>query len=619
MLYGIRKGVVCVISLNDLTPTQILDYQTKKRPSIWAQRYTRLRGRPYRFEQRLPNGQLDLRKPHEIPPGDLNIGLRGQRQFLQQPLDDQHPHKAMQKSRQCGASENEVREMLWFGDMHPHTKQAYVFPTFDQVADFSKTRVDAVMKDSPYVKERMGYDPITGKKKQGEDPVDNVRLRKIGEDHWIFFRSGHTPKAGEGIDVDVVRFDEIDRMHPNVMIAFNETLSSSAYGWRRDISTPSLPGVGVNASFQKSDQYHWMMKCPHCGHWFTLIHDFPRCVVELPKDSRGMPNHNYHLSHPWLSEDDTHAYICLKCRRFISDETRIHGIWRPFYPHKKDVRGYQISQLICPWISATQLMKKREDYTLEQLFMNYVIGLPYLGDNVLVTRADIMACVDTSLTNPYELPRRNICQGVDWGNTSWGVNGMRDPDHPDRIILLDIWSVEDSEALAGIDGRKDNPHVRKVAEKMRAWDVRRAVFDAGYGKDKNWELMQVFPGKVFGCFYPNLSTDATKNTDDVWDEDGGKVNVDRTMTLLLMCSMFRQGRIRIPQWVASNPLFETFIQHVTNLVLVRDIETDDKTKKEVIKQRVGTLPGGDHFGHAMNYLCIAIRRTTTKGKSAFFF
>lgn len=199
------------------TTEEIIKYQVQKRPSIWAQYYTKLRGKDYRFEQRLPDGSLDLRHAHEIPRDDYRIGLRGQRQFLQQPLDDQHQHKTMQKSRQCGASENEVRETLWFGDAHPRTKQAYVFPTFDQVADFSKTRIEEVMKDSPYVRDRMGLDPLTGKKKPGQaaEVVDNVRLRKIG-DSWIFFRSGHTPKAGEGIDVDKVTFDEIDRMHQSI-------------------------------------------------------------------------------------------------------------------------------------------------------------------------------------------------------------------------------------------------------------------------------------------------------------------------------------------------------------------------------------------------------------------
>ncbi len=184
------------IDLTGLTPEQILDYESKRRPSIWSQRHTKLRGQTYRFERLDSTGSLDLR------PEMLNK----QRKFLQQPLDDQHKWKSFQKSRQCGASENHVRETLWFADTHAYTKQVYVFPTFDQVADFSKTRIEEVMKDSPYLTKRMGIDPVTRKKLPGEDPVDNVRLRRVGNS-FIFFRSGNTPRAGEGIDCDIVYFD----------------------------------------------------------------------------------------------------------------------------------------------------------------------------------------------------------------------------------------------------------------------------------------------------------------------------------------------------------------------------------------------------------------------------
>lgn len=596
--------------LKKLTPTQILDWNTKHRPSIWAQRYTKLRGKKYAFEQKMPDGSLDLRKSRDIALSEENLGLRGQRQFLQASLDDQHPHKAMQKSRQCGATENEVRERLWFGDQHPYTKQVYVFPTFSQVADFSKTRMEEVMKDSPYVKSRMGIDPASGKKKPGEDPVSNVQLRRIGNS-WIFFRSGHSQKAGEGIDCDCVTFDEIDRMHPMVQIAFNETLASSAYGWRRDVSTPSLPGVGVNASFAKSDQRHWIMRCPHCGNYFDLIHEFPKNVIDLPK------GHNLHLTNYWLEEDDTHAYICTKCKNLVSDETRVKGVYHPFYPGNKNIRGYQVSQLMCAWISATQLMRKREDYKLEQLFMNYVIGLPYLGDNIMLTEADIWRCVDRSITNPYDYRRSEVCIGGDWGNESWGVAGMNLDDQ--RVMLMDIWHIADNMAQADTDGRRDNPHIRVTANKIRQWNVQKTVFDAGYGKDKNWELMQTFPGRIFSCFYPSLSTDHTRNVDDQWHENDSKVNVDRTNVLMIMAKMFRDRRVVIPNWVAANPMFPVFIKHLTNIVVIRDIEEDEKTKKEVITTRIGTLPGGDHFAHASSYLMICLRSLKLKGTSEFFF
>lgn len=597
--------------LKDITPQQALDHNIRTRPSVWSQVYTRLRGRPYRFEECFSNKTLDLRKPHEIPRGDKNIGLRGQRQFLQIMLDDQHPHKAEQKSRQCGATENEVRERLWFADVHPFTKQVYVFPTFDQVADFSKTRMEEVMKDSPYVRDRMGFDALTGKKKPDENPVDNVRLRRMGNS-FIFFRSGHTAKAGEGIDCDCVTFDEIDRMNPYVTVAFNETLSSSAFGWRRDVSTPSLPGVGVNASFQKSDQRHWVMQCPHCNHYFDLLHDFPKCVIELPK------GHRLHEKYFWMDEDDTHAYQCMKCKELVSDETRIKGCFLPFYPQNKIIHGYQISQLMCAWISATQLMRKKEEYRIEQLFVNYVIGLPYLGENIMLSDADIMRCVDRSITNPYELKRTNVCIGGDWGNDSWGIAGMPMPDSPGKFIILDIWHISDRDAELQKDGRRSNPHVEVTADKMRQWNVKKAVFDAGYGKDKNWDLMQTFPGRVFSCFYPNLSTASTKNVEDQWSENDFKVSVDRTLTLQTMSKAFREGKFIIPAWVAANPLFGTFKKHLTNLVVIKDIEEEESTHKEIITTRIGTLPGGDHFGHSANYLMICLRNMATSGRSDCF-
>lgn len=596
-----------------ITEQSIIEYQLKKRPSIWAQYYTKIRGKPYRFEQLLPNGQLDLRRPREIPRDDKNIGLRGQRQFLQQILDDQHPWKALQKSRQCGASENEVRETLWFADVHPYTKQMYVFPTQTQVFDFSRTRIQEVMKDSPYLKMRMGIDPETGKRIKGKDDiVDSVGLRKVG-DSWIFFRSGHSERAAEGTDIDCVHFDEVDRINPRAITSFNEALAASAFGWRRDVSTPTLPDVGVNYSFNQSDQRHFIMKCPKCGHWFTLLHDYPRCIVELPRDSKGQPNHNYHLKYPFIQKTDLYAYKCLKCGDLVSDETRINGVWVAWYPTRTRVRGYQISQVMCPWISAHELMMKKEDYKLEQLFMNYVLGLTYLGDNILVTKQDILRCIKTDLTNPYDLKRKNIVIGTDWGNQSWGIAGMIDPDNPEKVILLDIWMIDDKETTG------DNPHIQKSAEKFRQWDATLGIYDAGYGKDRNFALNKLFPGRVYSCFYPNISVANTNRTTDQWSDNDYKVNVDRTLTLKIMAQMWRDGKFIIPQWLAQGPLFSTFIKHITNLVRIMEIEEDEKTKKEIITERIGTLPGGDHFAHALNYLLIGLRREEESGKSDFFF
>src|SRR5690606_544590 len=176
-----------------------------------------------------------------------------------------------------------------------------------------------------------------------------------------------------------------------------------------------------------------------------------------------------------------------------------------------------------------------------------------------------------------------------------------------------IW-MNDDKATTG-----DNPHIKMSAKQFRQWDAILGIYDAGYGKDRNFALNKLFPGRVYSCFYPNISVANTNRTTDQWSDNDYKVNVDRTLTLKIMAQMWRDGKFIIPQWLAQGPLFSTFIKHITNLVRIMEIEEDEKTKKEIITERIGTLPGGDHFAHALNYLLIGLRREEESGKSDFFF
>ena len=574
------------------TKEEILNYEMKTRPSIWAQVHTRLKGAPYKFEALNPDGTIDYQKPQLL------------RKFLQEPMDDTHPWKSEQKARQLGLSENSARACVWFADQHNFTKQVYVFPTDGQVKDFSRTRMSEVLEDSPYLLKRMNIDPVTRKRiDKSTDDVDNVKLKKIGKS-FIFFRSGATAKAGEGIDCDVVYFDEIDRMRSDIQVAFNETLSASPYGWRRDISTPSLPGVGVNASFQKSDQRHWFMKCPHCGHYFTLVLDYPHSIEEVTAQSK--------RSYPdIIHELDTHCYVCVKCKRPVSTQTRVMGFWHPLYPENTRIRGYQLTQMVAPWISATKMMNKLEDYKLEQLFMNYVIGLPYLGDNILLTDSDVDKCVDRSITDINALTLDNVVIGGDWGNESWQIALMP---YNGKVLVLDLLKITDRDKITN----DENPHIIRSVQFFRKWRATNGVYDAGYGKDRNFALLREFPGRIYSCFYPANIMDATKDFSNRWQEESNKVSVDRTMTLKIAVKKFIDNEVVIPEWVAASPLYEQFRKHLTNLVSIKDISEDAKGV-ETITERIGCLPGGDHFGHAWNYGIVALDKVGNKPKSDFFF
>jgi hypothetical protein len=159
--------------------------------------------------------------------------------------------------------------------------------------------------------------------------------------------------------------------------------------------------------------------------------------------------------------------------------------------------------------------------------------------------------------------------------------------------------------------------MKRSVDFFRKWRANMGVYDAGYGKDRNFDLLSTFPGKIYSCYYPNNENAYTKDFEDRWEDNNQKVSVDRTLTLKIMVKKFLDQEVIIPRWVAESPLYATFVKHITNLVSIKEI-SESKDGVESITERIGSLPGGDHFGHACNYLFTGLRKIADKPKSAFF-
>src|SRR5699024_11156059 len=139
------------------------------------------------------------------------------RPWQQELLNDTHPNKVIQKSRQLGLSEMAVTEALWFADTHDNVNIMYTFPTKQQMEDFSKTRIDPVLMASPQLQSKLNK------------KLNNVSTKAIGTSN-LFMRTSGDGSQGEGADIDMYCADEYDRMKDGVELAFAESLTSSKYG-----------------------------------------------------------------------------------------------------------------------------------------------------------------------------------------------------------------------------------------------------------------------------------------------------------------------------------------------------------------------------------------------------
>lgn len=516
-------------------------------PSLWALKYKTINGKRTTFTS------ADKFK---------------HRPWQQAILDDPHPNKVVEKSRQLGLSEVGMTECLHFLITHEAVKAMYIFPRNQQMVDFSKTRIQPVLTSSDYFMSMI------------ETKLNSVATKKI-KDSYLFMRSGWSSALGEGADLSYLAIDEYDRMKEGVELAFQEGLKSSQFGLMRRWSTPTIPGRGINAQFMKSDQMRYVHTCPHCGCKQFLT--FEDNVIQVKPHGVNSVTHEI--------ENGTFIIGCKKCKKEL-DRWAI-GEWVAQYPSIKEIRGYHISQLDAVWISADDIMRRSFNYTSKQLFRNYVIGEPYASEGLIVTEEDIKA----SVRLPQEVLARNsqyvgIVAGIDWGADSYMVIlGIR---ANGAVDLLNMYSVNDEPA-------KPLKSVSYFCAILRTYQPNIVVADAGYGADRNAYAYTQFPSTWYACYW-TTSRDANAKIrfKDQYNEQSREITVDKTVKIQRTLYSVKNHLIGMFPY---NEKLQTLALHFKN-TRIMDEEADG-----LVYQKA-TRIGPDHYVSALTYALIGVDKLT---------
>lgn len=530
--------------------TYIDQVLTAKYPAYWAMKYKTIKNKPLTFQS--------------------NYNAFANRPWQEDLLNDTHPNKVIQKSRQLGLSEMAATEAIWFADVHENVKVMYTFPTKNQMEDFSKTRIDPVLKASSHLSKKLNKN------------INNVSTKAIGSS-TIFMRTSGDGSQGEGADIDMYCADEYDRMKENVETAFAESLQSSEYGLMRRWSTPTIPGKGINKVYLESDQRVYLHKCDHCGHWQEITYDH----IHQMKD--GVNKITGEI------EDGTFEFLCEKCKKPL-DRWK-PGQWVAKRPDIKETRGYFISQLNATHITADNIKRRESKYASKQLFNNYVIGRPYVNASLLVTEADVQAMITMQ---EEELTRTSdyigYVVGIDWGEPSWClVLGLR-KDYRIQVVGMKKFYRNETQPLYD---------VKCMISYLKPFKPNIIIADAGYGADKNIELMRAFPHATYSCTWNTIITPtSTVHFIDRWNEQARMVNVDKTSKMQRTLQSIKMAYIGFYGW--QDPMTQTFAKHIEN------VRIQDNEKNGLIYQSA-TRIGPDHLACCLAYALIGIDKLTNYG------
>lgn len=297
---------------------------------------------------RLPSGHFTF-KEHE---------------YLFEPMHEEHPLEVDKKATQMGGSIKETLRCL-HGCIYGRYPQGvgYVMPSEPEVQKFSKTKFNPIIQLN---QAHIGRFVQSG----GRGGTDSADLKKVGES-FIHFCSASANKYIEGertssvatsFSCDVLVFDEVDMMDPEIVAKFISRLDHSKLKYRRYLSNPTGENYGIDALYQQSDQRLWHRLCPNCLKYTCPDQDFL-------EDPETLISFDYN--------ENKGVILCRHCRKatpvyWRDKKSGAESKWVPMYKDRSMV-GRHYSHLNSAYHDPFELLKMYRNPELYHLTFKEVM------------------------------------------------------------------------------------------------------------------------------------------------------------------------------------------------------------------------------------------------------
>lgn len=465
--------------------------------------------------------------------------------FMLQPYADSSPDQVIMKSAQVGWSVAAILKSI-HAAYFQKLNIIYVLPTRNVVHDFVTPKVNPMIQRNPVIAEMV----------KGSD---STSLKKVG-DRFIYFRGSFHEGEAISTTADLIVADEYDRSDQQVLTVYQSRLQASDYGWFWRFSNPSLPGFGVDELFQDSDQMHWFVTCSRCNHsWY----------MDMARDDR---IHNHYINEERL------IYACGKCHKELTNAMRQNGEWQAKYPGRKR-RGYWLSQLMIPWVSAEKILEQRSSMDT-MTFHNFVLGLPYQASEFMINRDAILKARTTK-----QLVKTDVVIGCDSGKTKHWVMGT--PEGVFAYGKTDDWA--DIERL------------------INMYDAT-CVIDALPDFTVPEQLARKYAGRVFVHYYSPDNSASMEVSRRKEGAEFGVIQSDRTKLFDLVAADIANRKIKFFQ---SSQALDDLIYQCEQAY--RIVEPDTRGINKARWETKTNRP--DHWLHALAYYRVALSFMIKSGET----
>ena len=505
--------------------------------SEWISRNTSLNGRPFSYKER---------------------------EFQIQIADDMHPALVCKKCSQVGLSEIQIRKFLGWLLRNRGTRGIFTLPDEKMFKRLSKDRVKPIIESDKVF--NIG----------DEQGSRSMGLYQIGGSTAYF--TGMTEGDATSIPADILSHDELDLSKQRMIGLFQSRLQGSRHRITHKFSTPTLPGFGIDAAYDVSDQHVFMVKCDCCGHWQDP--KLKPAFLQL-KGYKG-PERYHEASIEELTQIDwSQSFLRCensKCARPLNLTNPEMRQWVAAHPGRL-LRGYFVSPFSSSFIGIDyifgQLIERRNLGDLQGWF-NTVLGETYMDAAAQLTLDELRAVMvsPNAWSPPGGAP---VFVGIDVGDTCHLVLGAQ----VGKVMVA--FSFEQVPA---------SRIVERVGEILATYNVRGGAIDRfPYTPTAN-QIRDLSSNRIMPTEYRGQTT-INVITDEFDDLSHAQVN--RTK---MLDDLVGSVRARTTEWrgyAGLGPIVETHMQN-----MVRQVRPE-------LPANWVKLNENDHFFHALAFLNISPR------------
>jgi len=484
------------------------------------------------------------------------------------------------KGAQLGVTEVAINRALYIIDKLKKDV-LYVLPTTKTATDFSKARFGGALAMSPYLMNMF-------------TDTNSVGIKQAGP-NTLYIRGSRGDSNLVSIPVDELILDEVDRMDQSQLYLALERLSGHIEKHVWGISTPTIPGYGIDLLYQNSTQEHFIFQCPRCSRHTELVwptKDEPGCIEIIGEHVGDIRCNDSFLK-------------CRECKGRIEHEEKpeflAKAYWEAFDKNANpNVRGFHINQLYSYTVTPGELVdayfRGQGNEAAEKEFHNSKLGKPFIGQGARVDDDMLQRSVGGHRkSDPRPSGNRNrsrtITMGIDRGK--WNYVEVCEFTYDGYGVDLNA----NAHAKVLFEGKfLDENFDASVDLLMREWQILACVVDADPGRMEARRFARRFPGYVWLCQYRKGPSARDIVVTD--DEDHSPIaTVDRAHWLSASLIRFKTdpARIILPCDVSSE-----YREHMKALTSTYVRDEHDNPKLDFVKT------GPDHFAHARTYAEIAL-------------